>query len=497
MAAGMVSVRLGCLLVAVASTGCAGDERRPPRRDPPVAPVIEDTGPVVVEPVPQITAECVADPANALRTTCTVTVDPPMPIELSFARADSDDVPRVLRSEAVQAVHELVLYRMTAETVYGWSVSAPEHPEIAQQVGSFATEPLPEDVRFDLVTFGTSTATEDLLFSFGCSGEPYAVVTGDDGEVVWYQALAEGLPGTGHEAQGLTLTEDGTLLAIVDRRVVREFDFAGRRLLDLQDAAGDFERPVHHDAFRRDGFTWVLNAHDAVYPSGGGLYVSDGVYVFDEAGVLAASWDLDSFVTPSGFGPPAVYWYGTFPLSAVDWSHGNGLYVSPGGQTMISFYELDTVLTVDLLPGSPTFGTVESALVGSPYSELVAVRDYSFSSTVTTDLSFERPHHPQLLPDGRLLLYDNGFWGESRAIVLTLDHAAGTAVIDEEYLLGTYCAYQGGVFPLANGNLLASCAPYATFLELEAGAPEPVRQLSPTCPNGPTPAIARVIPLEL
>ncbi len=146
---------------------------------------------------------------------------------------------------------------------------------------------------------------------------------------------------------------------------------------------------------------------------------------------------------------------------------------------------LDTVLKIAGDPLAPDFGQVRWVLPGSPVSPWWDAGDMVLTSDVTDDLTFEGQHHPSILPDGRMLLFDNERSpGESRTLVLDLDPVEGTADIVESWELGRLCPIQGSAFPLENGNVLATCASSTTFYELAPGVPEPVRTINPRCSGG-------------
>lgn len=471
---------MGRLWWVIALAGCREPEIVRDRGPDPVVPV-PTPEPVPTGPPEGWGVSCALQEANTLRVDCAVDGTPPADLEIRFAPTDGSDPERV----ATGPGPVVTLYGMLPDTPYTWSAAPSGHPELAV-AGEVTTGGLHFGVDILTEVTGGSDATESLLFMYSCSGDPQAVAVRPDGRVWWYQPLDVGLPGAGHGALALTLTPERTLLAVLDRAYLRELDLAGELLLQVTANGGTLERPLHHDVFRRGGYTYALNAHAETYGADPAAYVTDGIYVLDAAGELVATWDLDGFVTPSGDNPLAAgYWNRPFP-DAIDWSHANGLYVEEGTLDLyVSFYMLDTVLKMVGDPLSPRFGEVEWVLPGSPVSPWWGAGDFTIASDATDDLTFEGQHNPSILPDGRLLLFDNERHPDtSRALTLSLDPASGTATIDESWELDRLCPIQGSVFPLANGNVIATCASGTRFYELAPGVPEPVRTIAPYCAQG-------------
>jgi hypothetical protein len=456
----------------------ARDDGAPPGASDTGAPPT-DSGPDTVTGTPELLyAGCALQADNVLRADCQLSVSPPAPVEVVFAPRDGQAPERATVGAAIAADQVVTAWGMVPETTYDWTARPVGHPEQAI-TGTWTTGALPAEVAIDFTTTGSSDTPDSLAFLFTCGLLPYAVIADPQGRIVWYQSIAAGLPGTSHAAEALTLTPTHTLLTTIDRSVIREFDLSGHMLLEIRQDKGNFDRPIHHDVFRWGQWTYALNAHEETYAEGD--YVTDGVYVFDAAGVLQATFDLDTVVEPSGPGGLSYYWIGPFP-GAIDWSHGNGIHVDADGQMYLSYYNLDTVLAVDGDPESAGFGTLDWVLAGSPNSAFPASDMAIVSSTgVTADLTFQAQHCPSLLPDGRLLLFDNERNAESRMLTMTLDPAGGVADIDGAYPLGEACAFEGGALPASNGNLFATCAPLRHFFEFAPGNPEPIRTMSPAC----------------
>ena len=75
----------------------------------------------------------------------------------------------------------------------------------------------------------------------------------------------------------------------------------------------------------------------------------------------------------------------------------------------MSLLKHDTVIALDADPTSPTLGELQWVLEGSPGASPWPA-DYVVvdPDDLTAADRFARQHHPQLTPDGRLLIFDNG-----------------------------------------------------------------------------------------
>jgi hypothetical protein len=313
--------------------------------------------------------------------------------------------------------------------------------------------------------------------------------------VVWYQPLAEGLAGAVHHVVGLTWTEDDTVLTVLDRGVVREFALDGTLVREI--VPDDPDQLLHHDVFRREGRTWALSAR--VETIDGQDWIVDGVAGFDADGTQWLDWSLGDLATPSGSGGIGlVYWADDYP-NALDWAHTNGLWVAEDGDFVISLHSFSTVLRIEGDPADPAFGAPVWSLDGSgrgPFASTFAVVD---PDGITDDDVFGHQHHPTLVGDDGLRLFDNGdlISGNARGLELGLDPAAGEAAITGSWPLGEICPIEGGVFPLSNGDPLLTCAVHARFTEVDRGSGEVVSSTTATCAGATAVGLLpRAIPLD-
>jgi hypothetical protein len=426
-------------------------------------------------PAPELTGSCQLSPDNVLRATCSFEVDPPSPLSVTLTPEGSGEE-LVRTSPSEQASHELPLWRMRPDTRYTWVATAGE----AELQGELQTGVLPPELELVLEKTGEPPSS-DTLFVVDCA-QPTAVTLSPEGEVVWYQDLAVGLAEGDHESVTLTYTEDDTLLTVVDGTSLREFSLDGRLLLDL--SYGDAATQVlHHDVFRRNGRTFALTAR--LQDVSGVTYIVDGAAGFESDGTLLYDWDLSQLLEPSGPNAiGAVYWQRRWP-DALDWAHANGLYVDEDGDLLLSLHSFSTVLRIEGDPLNPAFGTPVWALASeptAPFGQDLALTD---PDDLTDDELYGHQHHPQLLPDGTLQLFDNGedVTDEARVLQLGLDLQSGEAPVRGSYPIGVVCPIEGSGFFRPDGELVAACTWRGAFYELDPTSGEVLGSTRVSCPG--------------
>ncbi|MCA9489154.1 MAG: aryl-sulfate sulfotransferase [Myxococcales bacterium] len=441
-------------------------------------------------PSPSVSASCQVQPDNALRVDCHVEVQPPGPVEVSF-QPSAGGAARIQRWDEVGRA-DLTLWRMNGDTDHDYVFTALDSG--AEASGTFRSGRIPAAFQVSMSVTGVVPPAGDLLFQADCD-VPTAVVVDGEGRMVWYQDLTAGLPAGAYRVQATDVAGDGGVVSMLDRSLVRWFDWDGT--LRLEAGAGitpGFDRAVHHDVAQRDGLLWVLTAEawsDAV-----ASWVVDGFYVLDTSGAVVADWNVDALAPPSGPGF-AGYWGGQFAY-AIDWTHENSVEVDENHDLLLSFLQVDTVIQVHGDPADPAFGQAVTTLVGDDATTFVS--DYTIADPhgLTSDLTFSHQHHPHWLPSGELQMFDNEEIGASRVLRLRLDASARTAEITGSWSLGVACAYAGSAYDRADGTLIATCAPSGTFSVIEPTSGDVLGTWRPRCVGGGSRAmLARGIPVTL
>lgn len=261
------------------------------------------------------------------------------------------------------------------------------------------------------------------LRRFGPEGsEPlsFVAMTDDDGEVVW-AVENQGFAGDA------ILTAAGTVMYIFDDHTIREVDLEGRIVREFASTAApradavvphpvitvDVET-IHHEITELpDGNLLVLSSQTRVIDSEEALCgedpaTFDGTYevVGDEVveidsvtGDVLSRRSLFSVFDPlttqgtdfCSFSSP----FGPYPddPDANDWSHANAASLGPDGEIVVSIRHLDTIIAWPL---------------DDPAADPLWTFGPGGTFTVPTGDDFIHQHAPELLPDGTLLVYDNG-----------------------------------------------------------------------------------------
>ena len=355
-----------------------------------------------------------------------------------------------------------------------------------------ATDPLPawlKEVETTVSIPCDGCATEHVLFTFGCGAREDLIAVDTEGQVAWYQEV-------GAPMAGFTVTPAGSVLAIVEREEIVEWNLAGEELMRLtKGSTPGFDRFVHHDVMRSsDGSTLAVTSRD--WEDGNGYtWIMDGAMRFAD-GVAVESWDLlDIGIQP---GPNHTedtgYWNGR--LVGQDWTHGNGIDVDPSGAVLLSLTGIHTIVNVTQGP------SLAWRLDGSGLESDLAVTASAGGSP-----NFFGFHHVRSIPSG-LALYDNrnphngcstaGTCQDARYLEVALDQGGGQADITTATGFGLDCPSQGSATRVGNaGNVLLSCSEDQVLREVNSSG-TPVWELAISCAVGEDRGpIYRALPIDL
>jgi hypothetical protein len=377
--------------------------------------------------------DTVCVPENALAFTCTVTVDPPQPVQITFVRTDGVGVTRTFSSDLVAGAHTIPLYYMGPDHDYTLDTTAIEWPDHVTTTTVTTGQP-PFDVGSWLVMTGTSTmgliGTESA-----CDGSAVATIYDTEtGELVWYRNL-DPTGGLGI-LDMVRFTDDHTIVGETNGRVV-EIDLLGNDLARFDVGYGGF-LGLHHDIYKWNDQFYVM-FQDEGAP---GLTL-DTVVILDMQGTELAAWEpIDHLAID-----PAI--------NSNDYLHTNSIYVDAAGDLYLNFLNQASVSKMNGDHTSPDFGQVQWTLTGD-----AGANDIGFDIDVDWDgiggpdgFGFE--HNMHLRNDGRLMLLDND---NGRGLVFTVDEVAKTAVVDASY--DTYensCGPQGTAMDTKAGNAVVAC----------------------------------------
>ena len=437
-------------------------------------------------PLELFVAECVLHEDNALRARCEFAASRSSEIEVAFSPTDGSIPLRIHTSEEPSSTPVAELFLMVERTDYTWTATELGGDGTVLATGVFTTGTAPDSVLGEVNMSGTSSAAMVGLGS-PCLGGAYAQIYATTGELLWYQSLG-GMAGF---AEGVSFTEDQTVLAIVGS-AVREFSLDGKQLMEVfsSDVPGRF----HHDAFRKNGLTWVLYNQD-VEVEGDELLV-DGFVVYDADGDVVADWALLDHHDPV-----------ILSDTGRDYSHANAIWVDDEGGALVSSRHLSSVFRVHTDIEASNFGQIDWWMTGDIEGGFGQVfgSDFEFTGDVGGFDAFQQQHNAHLLPDGRLAMFDNGIGRESRLAVLAFDVAMGTVEIEESYSFDVLCPFQGGAWHTEAGNPMATCspAPQQRALEWNPAMPDvPVWEAQAVCAGEiegsivPGIYVPRFVPLE-
>ncbi len=142
---------------------------------------------------------------------------------------------------------------------------------------------------------------------------------------------------------------------------------------------------------------------------------------------------------------PDVYLDAAPPVH-VDYAHPNALSVFPDGNLLLSLKHMDCVLKIDRESGQVLW------TIGGPHC---SKNEFTFFND--PHHGFSHQHTTRILPNGNLLLFDNGTLHDeqiSRAVEYALDEKNRTAELIWSYSNGQFSHAQGSVERLPNGNTL-------------------------------------------
>jgi Arylsulfotransferase (ASST) len=381
-----------------------------------------------------------ATTTNALRFECTVTVDPPQPVTLTYVRTDGESVTRTVEGTTVSGTHVLGLYFMAPQKEYTVSAFATAWPDLPTST-TLTTGTPPAKVQSSLDM--TGTATMNLLGThLPCAGDAIGVVYDTNtGDLVWYQQFVSG--GTFGANDMLSFTEDHTLLGESEGDVI-ELDLMGQdvvRLINLSDDFGISDFGIfgnfHHDIHKQNGVYYGI-----FQESFGGGDVLDNLVLFDATGAEITRWRAEDHLPLPG------NWGGDFMhTNAIDVDANGDIYLSFLGQNMVVKLEGDT--------SSPTFGEPLWMLDGLTTGGGLTGDVSTTWTGIPAPASFSSQHSFHHRADGRVQLLDNN---NGRGLVISVDEVNKTATVDGAYdTAENVCGVQGTSRSTQSGNPVIGC----------------------------------------
>ncbi|MFT4622621.1 MAG: hypothetical protein ACI8PZ_001277 [Myxococcota bacterium] len=432
-----------------------------------------DTG--VIPTTPGLTGGCTVPLDAPMAARCSFDVSPPQALALTWSTAHHPTV-RAVRSEPA-AHHEVEVGMLTSDSIWSWSAAGDADPGLAL-AGEVTTGNEPDHPNWVLLE-GTPVngfvATTNSCRDAGAWTTVWDTYSGTPALAV---RVGDAQP------ESLQFTDHGTLLTMGADRLW-EHSLAGALLAEVPIGYDALGVTTHHDA-ATDGEHFYILYNNLVGETFGDTTIADGFLVLDRSGAEVARWFIGDHVE--------------VPDAPGDWSHANALVLVDDGDALITFRYLNAVARVRVDPAAPDFGAVHYWLNGASAPELSDVpSDFVLVGAGGERETFEWQHDANLLPDGRLTLFDNRRTGPalSRVIDIRLDPLRGEAVVEQAWPLDAFCTFQGGARRAASGARIATCGSVRKIYGFDPAIPDThawTMRVTCAAPDG---YIPRAVPIDL
>ena len=367
----------------------------------------------------------------------------------------------------VATSHRIPVVRLRAETAYRYSVGIEERTGVAfVSEGEFTTGTLPEDLQAMQRTVTGRSTLPLILTDYNTEHSNYFVALDSEGEIVWYFEHRRRQPRPDGTLHNIRRTGQGNFIYMVYRCCIIEITPLGEELQVL--LANEVDGVPHHDfQFLDDGrvlyAAWFDHVFDDSANGGSAETVRpvDTLRIWDPVnGGSEKVWDSRDHWDISDPGQRARW------ADGFSWTHLNTINFNPDGDLILSLRNRNQVIAL-----SPDYKHIRWSL-GGPGG------DFDFPNAGDR---FFFAHTPTQLPNGNILLFDNGLINEdmespyikglqaagalerraeeySRAIELRLDREAGSAVKVWEYRAtpDIFSSILSNADRLPNGNTLVS-----------------------------------------
>jgi len=370
---------------------CQDDEVMSP---PPPEPECQDTvliNNVIITPHAE----------NTLRMNVTFETSENVDTYINYWLTDDSDKTKSSILSSNSNTHQITLINMLAESDYIFQIVAVvDSCEYLSETYNFITEALPPEV-FVPTPQNLSLDFDGYILTH--SGLPGVVFAMDSrGRVVWYEVFDE-------IVRLHTVSEKNTLAVLLGPLDYLEMDFFGKELRRYQYTV-DYDDLIHHELQQNEaGDMLTLGTVSRNYDlsSVGGStdeqVVSDDIIQFAPDGTEKWRWSLLDHANPLDDSDILT--------TRTDWTHCNALAFDTDGNVLLSVRNFNQIWKVNIQDGSVMW-------------RLGINGDF----TMDTDDYFYMQHAVRLMPDGDLMLYDNGGVREtSRALVFDIDEANMTA----------------------------------------------------------------------
>ena len=332
----------------------------------------------------------------------------------------------------------------THHVAWIWGLSAEADYEVTARVDGAAWAPIP--LQTEPLPFAPPVATV-VVDEAGRDEGLTLIVSHIDGEVL----------GTGYDPAG-------NVVWYYDAGPIEQLGTASLRLLPDGNLAMFLDGEIR--VITPDGQTVssrrVPYTHDAILrPDGHLLYVTDRIETYEVA-VLGETHDVlvDGVIEVDADGKKVAEWWASDDLdiqrfdsalsktnemgnASLDWGHANALVERDDGLLLLSLRHQSWIVALDWT---------------TQRTRWVLGEDGDFSIDDPKDW-FNSQHSPEPMPDGSILIYDNGVERSppyTRVMRMALDETGRKADLMWSFRLDVFTAHAGDVDPLPDGNVLVT-----------------------------------------
>jgi len=368
--------------------------------------------------------------------------------------------------------HRLTVVGMRPDTSYRLKVFAilADGHIVQYEVLEFTTGPLPsgfpelevivhrpELVQTGLTIFGPSPRNDTQGYLAGS----LFVGVDDLGDIVWFYRDPEGV----RNDLSVSILHDNNLLLLVEDGM-RVISMDGT-LIDSIEHGSPLNNRFHHEAIMTEDGKFMslvgLDSREVEVPwsSEPILAFGDEIVELDSEGLSTWSWSTFDHLDTSRF--PTNLSLSKKP-GGYEWTHANAILLSDSdGSLLLSLRNQNWIVKIDR-------STSDVLWKLGPQGDFTLLGE----SPPHGPHWFYSQHAPEILPDGSILLYDNGTDApvnqedrRSRAVIYGLDQESLVAEQIWEYPTEYFTPFLGDADRLPNGNILV-CAGGQDFNKIPA-----------------------------
>lgn len=351
----------------------------------------------------------------------------------------SEGTPRLrVTSSTIATQQRVLLPRLRASTTYSYELrsvtAAGERGPIS--TGEFRTGALPPDIAALKMT-GSGTPTQPLSLvelMFTTTGFSGVIIVDHEGQVVWFWRAGGGF------VNGAVRRANGNFVFLDEPRGIYEVAPDGSIVNHLPQTQQ--ENPygtIHHDVITTPRNTLYFLARET-RPVNGTTVVGEAIWEWSpEQRSVVKLWSAFDFLNWPAERAPA-----SLPNN---WLHANSLQIGPRGSLIVSFRNLDQVISI-----APDFKSLDWRLSGPGGNITMSDAD-----------RFYGQHSPVEVAANRVIIFDNGFGrpgGDefSRVLELQIDPATRRATKVWEFRPNPVIKAMrvGSVRRYPNGNTVAA-----------------------------------------